>query len=870
MKQHIKRFIALVLVGLLLLLTACRDKSDGANDKNTLLLNSIPSGEIDEILKNSEGFQKIYESADYILLVDGMTAEVAVQDIKNNMLWRTNPSNRELDSTAQGDGMAMLNSQAIVTYQDHSGNSTIYYTKTDSVDLNQYAFEKIDAGIRVWYDVGENVKVYLYPPRITRKRMNEFLSKLSPEDRETLLYYYNLIDINNFDEATQKIYKMDNPAYEYDSVYAIEGLYNGSGGVLSIPEYIAKDCEELLAKAGYTYEDMEKDYAETGLEIPKPKKAVIRMALEYTINEQGLQVRVPADSISFDESQYHLTEINLLPYFGAAGKEANGYIFVPDGSGALINLNNGKTEFEPYKKQLYGSDKSINYSIMPTSDGANCYLPVFGLKQGNTAFWAVITQGDGSCSVTADISGRYNGYNRVSPEFLMTPNAFVDKEKNKMPDFQRQVIDSDLTVCYYFLYGENSNYSGMARGYREYLLRTGKINSVSVEELKTSLAIQLYGSTLSLKNILGFEYDAVEPLTTYEQAQEILEFFKKNGIENLEAIYLGWGNGSIENSLSDRARVLKELGGKKQFEKLIKYAQKEDIGLIPDINFMYVSEYNNKGFSDSEYASRNILGEVGKVVPYEISVLRASTSKKGSSIVKPTQYLNLADKFKKEYQSYNINNLYLANLGTDLNSDFHRNRLVDRTQAKDYSVKLSEQLKEYNQTFSGANAYMLTNASRLIDVPVESGKAYILDTEIPFYSMVLAGIIPLHGVSLNNQDIEKYTLQMIEAGVYPTIDLMYEENATLRHTYAKFNSVEFEGWRDSAVTVYKSVENILKPLAGVKIFSHQVTEQGVSIVTYENGSSVLVNYREQPVSVQNVTVPARSAIMLPGEDGNKQ
>lgn len=51
-------------------------------------------------------------------------------------------------------------------------------------------------------------------------------------------------------------------------------------------------------------------------------------------------------------------DIDLLEYFGAAGPEEEGYMFVPDGSGALIMFNNGKVNAPAYIGYVYGEDKT--------------------------------------------------------------------------------------------------------------------------------------------------------------------------------------------------------------------------------------------------------------------------------------------------------------------------------------------------------------------------------------------------------------------------------------------------------------------------------------------------------------------------------
>ena len=59
--------------------------------------------------------------------------------------------------------------------------------------------------------------------------------------------------------------------------------------------------------------------------------------LEYTLSEDGLVVSLPANGIRFDETLYKLQNITLLPYMGAGTYTNDGYTFIPDGSGALMD-----------------------------------------------------------------------------------------------------------------------------------------------------------------------------------------------------------------------------------------------------------------------------------------------------------------------------------------------------------------------------------------------------------------------------------------------------------------------------------------------------------------------------------------------------
>ena len=122
-----------------------------------------------------------------------------------------------------------------------------------------------------------------------------------------------------------------------------------------------------------------------------------RIPLEYKLLKDRLVVSVNPSEITYNDNGYYLVDVDVLPYFGAAGTEDNGYIFVPDGSGALIDLNNQKTNVTAYTANVFGDDLTKNFmndKLSEADASLSVKLPVFGLKKDDSAFLAVITDGE--------------------------------------------------------------------------------------------------------------------------------------------------------------------------------------------------------------------------------------------------------------------------------------------------------------------------------------------------------------------------------------------------------------------------------------------------------------------------------------------
>jgi hypothetical protein len=171
-----------------------------------------------------------------------------------------------------------------------------------------------------------------------------------------------------------------------------------------------------------------------------------------------------------ETASYDITAISLLPYLDAAWTNQYGYLFVPDGSGALINFNNGKQRFDSYSEAVYGSDEIVQ----PDYRGAvkeSVRLPVFGMKNGTRAYLGVVTHGEGVTDINADVSNRINSYNYVYPtmNYKYLVKTMSSDRKRELAVTSPPVILKDYAVRYYFLEADKASYSGMARRYQKYL-----------------------------------------------------------------------------------------------------------------------------------------------------------------------------------------------------------------------------------------------------------------------------------------------------------------------------------------------------------------------------------------------------------------
>jgi hypothetical protein len=856
---------------LTIFLSGCAKKNveTKSKEETTVFSNSLTqilNTDFDAKIKASEGFFKVEDKENTMLYVNGKTAEIAVKQKDSGLWWYSNPINKSEDTLAKGTYAEQLSSQLTLSYIDPIYKTYVYSSAADSVNNKQYGFTKIENGLRITYQFGKQKKVYLAPKAISEERMNKILDKLSEDDKLTLLTYYTLTKFSDITDPLQKQQmKSAYKSIEKTNLYTLFTTQaNGSVIFFELPNYQQQMIEDTLKKAGYTENDLIKDYEDNGIEFQKDKNAVITVPMDITLKGEDLVVKVDCKNIDFDRKTFYLSDVNLLPYFGAADTTSKGYIFVPDGSGAIINLNNNKKEILPYKKPLYGRDKTLTTDHLPLSnDGAQNYLPVFGLKQNNSAFLGVIESGDTISNINADISGRNNMFNNVYPSFNTTRFSMENIAAMNFQgiNFQAKPAQDVLQVRYLFLANNESDYTGMAKKYRKYLLENGKINKQQIDNTAIPLNVKLLGACSYNTSLFGFSYKGTKSLTTYLQAKNILEKLKENKIDKINLIYKAWFNSGIDNFSPQKIDFINELGSKKNFDLLNQYIKSNNIDFYPDVNVSYVKQSSMfNSFNENTDTAKNLSNVTAYDYDYTLSSKKRLDNTK-RFIVNPSSYNKILNNFLKDYKDLNVSGLSLSLLGTDLNSDFNRSSPISRQNAADMVAETLKVLTKqgYKLSVDGANAYSFQSVSNILNTPNDSGNHYLIDETVPFYQIVLHGIIPLASSPMNfSSNYKDDVLKLIETATNPTFEWIYEDNFALKETDYNFYSVNFKAWQDDAFALYNTLNNAFASCQNSAISEHKTLTNGVKKTVFENGTKIYVNYNSNPVNVDGITVDSKN------------
>lgn len=823
----------------------------GENEKSA---DCVTKDDIHDNIKSTQGFYKAAENEYLELYVDGESAEIAVKDKKSAIMWYSNPQDRQNDTIASGDSIADLNSQIKIEYIDAYDRSMRMNSFEDCIVYDKHEFAKVKNGLSVTYRIGEKNTVFRVPLVIRQDRFEALLTKMNEEDRYYVTDRYDFVTLEGkTDEEKKSLLE------GYPSLSANKNLYVITN--MSMPDFVMENLDGIFASAGYDVNELNFDNAENFLATP-PEPIQFVITVEYTLDGKDLVVRIPYDRIK-TTSNVKLTKIYLLDFFGSAGTGEDGYIFVPDGSGALINLNNGKQNYEPYQKPLYGRDNTILQQQVETVE-QQCYLPVFGLKKGSSAFLAIIEKGDSAAFVKADVSGRFNLYNSVSAWFEVLKSSLQSLPYGDYPDihmFAKRPLSEDIQIRYMFLHGEDTDYSAMALAYQRYLSDRGLLNK---REFKADIpfALRMIGAVDYKASFLLTPIKRYKRLTGYADVQKVLQKLKDDGVSNICFEYLSWANGGFDNSINDKLSFIKVLGGKQEFAGLVSYAVQNGVDLYPSVDFMYVGD--KKGFNVNRDASRFITGETAYKYEYDLAS-NLFNRKTGKYIVKPSSMEGNIRSFLDEYKEYGNLALSVPAFGTDLNSDFSEKAGFNREETQ---KKIAESLQlltdsGYSIASAGANAYTLKYLSHIYNMPEKSSEYYIVDRSVPFFQILVHGFISYSGSEINlSGRLHDSFLKALETGASPSFLWTYAPNHELKDTSYDYYSTYYENWYADAVSIYNALNEVLAKTQQALITRHEEVVSGVFRTTYSNGISVIVNYNDANISVDGVMVPARGYNMV--------
>ena len=493
------------------------------------------------------------------------------------------------------------------------------YSSEEAAKKGQISVSGIKGGIRVDYTLGETATRYLIPGRISAESFEENIVRPIIERYEQIVtegvkalypelpdgafavnwdtaYTYGEFDTKNIINQLDRHYKIIDTKYKayiknttYTSLKTDidkllrkftlanpadpenEKLYAEGGQYETFPKDFAvyiftnpseadfKNYSKIITNycKDYTFQMLYEDEAECGYEATITSKPVFRCSLEYTFNDDGsLNVRLPASSIVYDETVYTLEGVQLLKYFGCGNKSLDGYAFLPDGSGSIIEFSDfynpdtdGKKVSIQQSLDVYGPDYAYsNIALAPYNE--QVVLPVYGIvsttpsdvqnEMVKTGYFAIIEEGASLAQINIDFDNGHNyattyaSFSPISHDVIMFDAStqgvsgsytMISESKYSGSYVIRYVMLADERVATRFNLTDytDASYVGMATYYREYLKDLGQLTPLQDTYEDLPLYIEALGSMEIVEKFLTFPVNVSVPLTTFDNVVTMYE-----------------------------------------------------------------------------------------------------------------------------------------------------------------------------------------------------------------------------------------------------------------------------------------------------------------------------------------------------------
>ncbi len=567
------------------------------------------------------------------------------------------------------------------------------------------------------------------------------------------------------------------------------------------------------------------------------------------------------------ESTRSIVDLSLFPAMNAAYLDEDGYFVIPDGSGAVINFNNGKTASNKYSQKIYGRDYSLSQERAPKKT-EQAYLPILGVVKENSALLEVITEGAAYATAKAGVAGQEaTGFNTAYFEFAVRANDQYSlggvNASNLKAYEQTRVPEPRLTVRYYPIAKSGATYVDVAKRYQQYLLDEGLMSKKA--DANNSLYIDLYGGVVKERSVLGLPLKLETPATTYEQAKIILEELKNRGVDNMVVAYNDFNKAGITDRISNSVDYASSLGGKSAFKALQDYCVTAGITLAPNVDLTEFERSGN-GYSRTGASVIGVTKAYDTQGEYEIAFGTPHDTRPNWFILTPAYYNKVYGEVVSSYSAEGIGAISVGNGTSLLYGDYSgsANKKTSRQQAVENLKKSYELINNSGIKFaaSACNDYALKYVDSMRNIPLYSSGFDITDYDIPFYQIVVHGYIPYTSKARNaSASADELFLLSVVTGTPLHYDFMYESPNTLTDCkYEKLFYTHYEGWIDIAAEEYKFFNENIAGVSGSAITDHKFLSSRVVECTFDNGTVLTADLDNYTLKINGteVKLPTKS------------
>ena len=730
---------------------------------------------------------------------------------------------KEVSTTYMSNPIDGANDVLVLYYAANLGNTKSYGTYTYSVSQNNYYIKKIDEkSLEVIYVLGRaGISLDSFPYYLTKEEKDNLAAeiknnpKLGSKARATFNEAYKNYEDDK--DGNRTYYLLIDPTKNtaknlYDIFYGGEGVGLG---------WTKEQVFEWNAEDGVYY-----DNENTKFEV----------CVRYTLHDDRFEARVVNDAF-VETEENPIIGVDFLPYFNAGGKNDEGYIVIPDGSGVLINFNNGK-EANAYDKRIYGEDTGINqYYMKETSENIN--MPLFGMKNGNNNILAVVSQGASMTNIYAKSYTSKFKYNSANFKFYLREGLDYIfngwNSEQRVTGWTKSYVTEDFVVDYYFL-ETDATYVDMANKAKELFVPE---NIDNTNELK--LDINVLGAYKKNVSVFGIPVTKVDSLTNYSEIDDIVNSF--TGIDDINIYYEGMFNDGLTNYALEKIKINKAMGNKSQVADLFE-EYNGNYQIYSSVNL--ITTYTSEKFNEKDYAVRDPFSDIVERYAYDEATWIPLTTAEPRYTIKASYVNEYNANVLESLTNVGVNAINILDMGNILSGSYRNKDTEFRSEALEQYLNVLKSYKENNYKISASNPaiYMFDYITSANGIPYTGTKYLVVDEVIPFYQLVLSGKVDYSPNAINMNEaysLDYHKLKLIETGSNLNFTLTYENTDKLIKTdYNKYFNCWYKYYVEKIQKLYDELNSI--GYAAGYLSNHEILDENVVKVTYSNGIEIVLNY----------------------------
>ncbi len=585
----------------------------------------------------------------------------------------------------------------------------------------------------------------------------------------------------------------------------------------------------------------------TSIKPLEPKGAYIKIKVNFILTDKGIEVEVPVEEI---ESEHRvLSAINIMPAFGYTRDDVqSGYMFIPDGSGALIRYSSANASSQLIKKFYSANDYGLAVPSVDTSlaDEKELSAAVYGKINGinNNGFITTIDSGAAMASLVVSPYGAQNTFVNYMYSKFNFNNVF--KIYNAFEETIDDVGETTIRQSFIPLSNDDANYIGMANAYREHLEDINVLNQQDSKVYKPRVEF------VNSENVSGLINPKTTTVTTIDQADSILQ---RIGEENYTVVLNGWNSGGFSGNTPYDIDYNNKVGSTKEFKSFIN--SYEDVYMYND----YVKSYSAgtaNSFTDNAKAltrlSMTMKDPYGELYPTY-------------NILAPDASVSLANKNIKSYKKNGITGLALDSLGAELFSYTKSFETYDRNITAAKFDNLLTSFEDFNIALYTPSNYLWQHVDAYFDMSLYSNRYIAYTDTVPFIPYVLKDSMDIYSNYVNFfSNYDEQILRLVDFNIMPSFIFTHETTRALKYTDSKeLFTTEFNHWEDSVIAINERVQPMFEATFNSNIVERNILKVGVIENVYSNGTKVIINYNNaESYQYGNTTVNPSDFVLVKG------